>query len=207
VRPAAERDVHRVRMAAESLGASKSVTWACGVRPRAAASPAMPEPMTAIRFTRGSLRPGAPAGGGAPGCEEECRRAPPGERGREEGGGEPPGDFSRQDRPAPRRKPVRRALAAPPGLSRMSGRRFGTSNLSDAPDGGVPWSSKSAAFLAHRRLPAPSRAASPTTVAPRPVAGPTRAGRRTTRPARYRRSPSIREGLCAPRRARKEVSD
>ena len=89
---------------------------------RAPPSPAMPEPMTAMRSSRGRPRPGAPVRGrAAPGCEEECRRAPPGERGREEGGGEPPGDFSRQGRPAPRRKPVRRALGGPiPGCSRAS---------------------------------------------------------------------------------------
>ena len=113
--------------------ASNSVTRACraGHAPRPARR--CPSRRRRPASSGSRLRPGAPAGGGAPGREEECRRAPPGERGREEGGGEPPEDFSRQGRPAPRRKPVRRALVGPSrGFPGRRCRCFGTSSLSDA---------------------------------------------------------------------------
>ena len=157
VNPAIERDVDRVRMAAEPVGGFEERDL--GVR-RQAARRREPGDARADHgdplHRGGAFGPVAPAGGGAPGCEEECRRAPPGERGREEGGGEPPGDFSRQGRPALRRKPVRHALARPsrgfPGRQR---RCFGTSNLSDAVRAAeFRWPSKSAASSPHQRLPA-----------------------------------------------------
>ena len=171
--PAIDRDVDRMRMAAEPVGGFEEGDL--GVRRQAARRR---EPGDA-RADDGDplhpgrrLRPDAPADGGAPGCEEECRRAPPGERGREEGGGEPPGDFNRQGRPAPRRKSFRRALAGPlPGFPGRQRRCFGTSNLSDAARAAeFRWPSKSVASHPHQRLPGragPLRPASPPSAAAR----------------------------------------
>ena len=72
--------------------------------------------------------------------------APGGTR-EEEGGGEPPGDFSRQGRPAPRRKPVRWSPAgrpAPAG-SRLAAHRSGMTPLAPRVSGcsrklaDLPW--------------------------------------------------------------------
>jgi len=95
---------------ARMLGAaSNSVTAQLPVSARAAASPEMPAPMTATRriMSRAPLRARMrlikrKAARSSGFLAEERREAPPKERGREEGGEEPLGDFSR--RPASRRE-------------------------------------------------------------------------------------------------------
>ena len=89
----------------------------------------MPAPTTAMRFMRRPARRRCARRGRGTAVRTRCRRAPPGERGRREGGGEPPGDFSRQGRPAPRRKPVRRVAPARPLCrhARRSARRAASS--------------------------------------------------------------------------------
>ena len=105
--------------------ASKSVTWACGARPRAAASPAMPEPMTAIRFIRAA--PSARCARRGRGTGVRRRMSPSAPGGTREGGGRrrtprgfqparPAGSATKTGSSCPCR-PI-------PGLSRASGPLF-----------------------------------------------------------------------------------
>ena len=213
VRPATERDVDRVRVAAETIRGFEERDL--GARRQAARRR---EPGDARADDGDPLHPGGafgparPPGAGHRGAKKSVAERPRGNEGGRREEENPPGISAGK---AGRLRDENRFVVPLPaqlrGLPGRQRRGFGTSNLSDAARAAeFRWPSKSVAFRPHQRLPGPSWAASR---ASRTVGPPVR-GRRPSPVgappgpdviavrASFRRRPSAR-----PRRGQNRVSD